>query len=119
MTQLSEGFAGLPVTFCGFGDLAYREWLSAPKGNEFIADRELNLPDYFEPGSIDIMFSMYGIVHLTKGDKDTAIQHLDQISTLLSPRGHAYFNSDEKHRGFFEKYCRFPATIKYYSTEPH
>ena len=41
LTQLVTKFSGRPVTFYGFGDQAFREWLSAPKGNNFILDKEI------------------------------------------------------------------------------
>ncbi|MBZ0165680.1 MAG: class I SAM-dependent methyltransferase, partial [Candidatus Omnitrophica bacterium] len=76
------------VQLIGYADQYYSGWENAPQGVEFIFDTADRLPEYFEAGEIDFIYSHKGLYHLTKNvDKADAVNYMSKVNTMLKPQG--------------------------------
>lgn len=75
------------VRLIGYSDLAYRAWLSAPPGITFIYDIEDAIDRYFAAGEVDLIYSHFGLHHVTGIDA-----YLPRVVRLLAPGSSLFFN---------------------------
>ncbi|MCA9404412.1 MAG: class I SAM-dependent methyltransferase, partial [Candidatus Omnitrophica bacterium] len=76
------------VQLIGYGDQYFTNWENAPEGVEFIFDTADRLPDYFNPGEIDFIYSHKGLYHLTKdSSRADAVDYMKRINTVLKAGG--------------------------------
>ncbi|MEI8175958.1 MAG: hypothetical protein WCG78_03725 [Candidatus Omnitrophota bacterium] len=96
LTQIADALRELGienrVRLVGFGNMYANNWpAAAAKGIDLIFDDASNLPKYFRPGEIDIMYSVTSIAHL-QNDRtyqgNHYIDHLvNDVQPLLSAEG--------------------------------